>query len=303
MQALTFSHIPVLLSKVQDYLPALGQDTLLIDATFGGGGYTAAFLSAGYRVIAVDKDKQAIKRGQNIFPQIKFINSSYAELTDQLLLLGVQAVDGVIFDLGVSSPQIDDALRGFSWKNKAAPLDMRMDQSRGITAAEILNTFTEAQLSKIIRDYGEEPRAMAMAREIIRRRPLSLSNDLYDVVHKVYKQQFTLQQVARVFQALRIAVNNELEELAQGLEQAFTLLKPGGRIIAVSFHSLEDRIVKNFFKDKALGCTCPPIFPKCVCGHKPELRILTKKPICAEAEEQKDNIRARSAKMRAGEKL
>lgn len=302
---MSHSHQPVLLENVLEYLPQK-RTGLIVDATYGGGGYSREFLNNNFQVIAFDKDRERADSQNNADEKYELITDSYANLSDQLFLRNIQQVDAVIFDLGVSSFQIDDNGRGFSWKYEDSPLDMRMDQEQNKTAAKILNEYEKKDLEDILFKYGEEPRARIIARQIIhnrQKRLFKVSKDFTEVLEKVYGWKLSKRIIARNFQAIRIAVNNELEEFQEALDQVYELLVSGGRLIVVSFHSLEDRIAKTYLKQMATGCTCPPSFPICKCGKKPKMKILTKKPILAAKDEVSKNIRARSAKMRVGEKI
>ena len=222
--------------------------------------------------------------------------------------LGVRGVDGMLFDLGVSSPQLDEAQRGFSYKQDA-PLDMRMDESAALTAHEVVNTWSYEELRRILFEYGEERYAPAIAKKICtyrEQRSIETTLELADLIRSAMPASALREKqhpAKRSFQAIRIAVNDELGELPPMLDAAEKNLKPGGRLAVITFHSLEDRIVKNVFQDAAKGCTCPPSFPVCVCGRKPKIRILTKKPIIATREEVEENPRSRSAKLRVAERV
>ena len=238
---------------------------------------------------------------------MRFLRGDYAVVLGQLAGNGVQA-DVVLLDLGLSSMQVDRPERGFSYATDA-PLDMRMDTSEELDAAEIVNGWSERELEVIFRRYGEERYSRQIARGIVRRReraPIERTGQLVDVIRASIPAPARFGEghpARRVFQALRIEVNHELESLQAGLPSAFEMLRPGGRIAVISFHSLEDRIVKRFFRDRARGCTCPPEFPVCVCGHEPEVRILTPKPVRPSAPETASNPRAASARLRAAVKV
>jgi 16S rRNA (cytosine1402-N4)-methyltransferase len=309
-----FRHIPVLPAEVMEFLVPVEGGTY-IDGTLGGGGHSALILKAiggSGRLFGFDRDKAAIRSasqyltsfGDSFTP----INSNFSDMEAALSEYGVAAVDGFLLDLGVSSHQLDTAERGFSFQQDA-PLDMRMDRDRGMTVAELLAESSHGELAGIIREYGEERWAGRIASFICKAReesPLETTLQLADLIkgaipRKAWEER--IHPATRTFQALRIAVNEELSSLEKGLETAVRLLKPGGRGVVISFHSLEDRIVKQLFRGMAGGCTCPKDFPVCVCNHKPRVRVLTGKPVMAGKQEIEVNARSRSAKLRAIEKL
>ena len=307
-------HVPVLADEVRGLLDVQPGETV-VDATFGAGGHSrllAADLQGSGKLIAIDRDPtvrpyfdrvKATLRGV----QARFLRGDYAVILSQLAGNGVQA-DVVLLDLGLSSMQVDRPERGFSYATDA-PLDMRMDSSDEVGAAEIVNTRDERELETIFRRYGEERYARQIARGIVRRRrevPIERTGQLVDVVRASIPAPARFGEghpAKRVFQALRIEVNHELESLETGLPAAFDMLRPGGRLAVISLHSLEDRIAKRFLRDRARGCTCPPELPVCVCGHEPELRILTSKPVRPSAAETADNPRASSARLRVAVKV
>jgi 16S rRNA (cytosine1402-N4)-methyltransferase len=307
-------HVPVLAEEVRELLDVQPGETV-VDATFGAGGHSrllAGDLQGRGKLIAIDRDPtvrpyfdrvKASLRGV----QARFLRGDYAVVLAQLAGNGVQA-DVVLLDLGLSSMQVDRAERGFSYATDA-PLDMRMDSSDELSAAEIVNTWDERELAAIFRRYGEERYARQIARGIVRRReqaPIERTGHLVDVVRASIPAPARFgdgHPAKRVFQALRIEVNHELESLEAGLPAAFEMLRPGGRLAVISFHSLEDRIAKRFLRDRARGCTCPPEFPVCVCGREPELRVLTPKPLRPTAAETASNPRAASARLRAAVKV
>ena len=307
-------HVPVLADEVRELLDVQPGETV-IDATFGAGGHSrllAADLQGQGKLIAIDRDPtvrpyfdrmKASTRGI----QTRFLRGDYAVVLSQLAGNGVRA-DAVLLDLGLSSMQVDRPERGFSYATDA-PLDMRMDTSEELSAAEIVNTWDERRLETIFRRYGEERYARQIARGIVRRRersPIERTGQLVDVVRASIPAPARFGEghpAKRVFQALRIEVNHELESLQDGLPAAFEMLRPGGRLAIISFHSLEDRIAKRFLRDRARGCTCPPELPVCVCGHEPELRILTSKPLRPSASETGSNPRATAARLRAAVKV
>lgn len=309
-----FSHIPVLAAEVIEYLAPVKGGTYL-DGTLGGGGHAALILNAigkTGRLFGFDRDIAAIEsaaaRLADFAGSFSAINENFSGMEAVLSQYGVAAVDGFLLDLGVSSHQLDTAGRGFSFQQDA-PLDMRMDRGKGETAADLLAELSHGELARIIRDYGEERWAGRIASFICEARegkPLVTTLQLAELVkgaipRKAWEER--IHPATRTFQALRIAVNDELASIRQGLAAAVKLLKPGGRGVVISFHSLEDRIVKQLFREMAAGCICPKDLPVCVCQHKPQLRVLTGKPVMAGEAELAENPRARSAKLRAVEKL
>jgi 16S rRNA (cytosine1402-N4)-methyltransferase len=282
--------------------PRRGQAYL--DGTAGWGGHAAAILKQigpDGRAILVDRDAHAVQALSTAFGErAEIIHESYLDGAKRLLEDGT-IVNLILLDLGVSSPQFDNADRGFSFKADA-PLDMRMDQSQHRTAADIVNKTDERTLAKLIRDYGEEPKANAVARAIVAARPINTTLELARVVRRRAAGAKDTDAATRTFQAIRIATNDELAQLSQALPLLVRLLAPGGRIAVISFHSLEDRIVKQFFDLEARDCICPPKQPVCTCDHKASVRKLTSKPILAGPNEIAINPRARSAKLRAAEK-
>jgi 16S rRNA (cytosine1402-N4)-methyltransferase len=302
-------HVPVLAEEVRELLDVKPGETV-VDATFGAGGHSrvlAEDLKDRGKLVAIDRDAtvrpyfdrvKASTRGV----QTRFLRGDYAIVLSQLAGNGVRA-DVVLLDLGLSSMQVDRPERGFSYATDA-PLDMRMDSSDETSAADVLATSDERELATIFRKYGEERYARQIARGIVRRRaeePIVRTGQLVDVVRASIPAPARFgdgHPAKRVFQALRIEVNHELESLETGLPAAFEMLRPGGRLAVISFHSLEDRIVKHFLRDRARGCTCPPELPVCVCGHEPEARILTPKPVRPSAREVDLNPRAASARLR-----
>ena len=304
-------HEPVMPGEAVELLIKDPQGTYL-DGTLGGGGHAQAILERlekNGRLIGIDKDQEALdfasKRLEPFSQQLITRQGDFKDAERILSDIGCDTVDGVLLDLGISSHQIDSAPRGFSF-DRDASLDMRMDSREKITAHEIINTWDESKLAGIIKKYGEEKRHRAIARTIVwerRRNPIDRTTQLRDVICRVIHGQYQIKSVARVFQAIRIAVNGELENLIEFLLKSFTILNPGGRFVIISYHSLEDRIVKQFFKKEALGCTCPPEVPICICGKQSRLRILTRRPIVASEAEVRSNSRARSAKLRAAEMI
>ncbi len=313
LQPNTTDHVPVLADEVRSLL-ALEPGHTLIDATFGAGGHASLLaldLKGQGKVIAIDRDPsvrpyfERFRRTAGV--TARFLRGDFSIILTQLADNGVRA-DAVLLDLGVSSMQLDRPERGFSYATDA-PLDMRMDPSAEYSARELVNEADERELVRIFRRYGEERFARQIARAIVRRRrqrPYERSGDLVDTIKAAIPAPARFgdgHPAKRVFQALRIAVNEELDALETALPEALEMLRPGGRLAVISFHSLEDRIVKHTFRDWARGCTCPPEFPVCVCGHEPELRVLTPKPVRASAREAALNPRAASARLRVGEKV
>lgn len=305
-----FSHVSVLLNEAVDGLN-IRPDGVYIDGTAGGGGHSAEILSrlTSGRLYSIDQDPDAIATVTERFKdddRSTILQGNFGDMKALLNDVGVYAVDGVLLDIGVSSHQLDDGSRGFSY-HEDAPLDMRMSQS-GETAADLVNTLDVGELSRIISLYGEEKYAFSIAKGIVRARdakPIETTLELAEIVKENVPQKVRRDghPARKTFQALRIAVNHELDVLESGLQGAFELLTQGGRLSVITFHSLEDRIVKQFIRDKAQGCTCPKDFPVCVCGNKPKVRIITRKPILPSDEELERNPRARSAKLRVCEKL
>jgi len=307
-----FSHTSVMLYEAVDGL-AIKPGGIYVDGTAGGGGHSLEIAKrlTGGRLIAIDRDSEAVKAaGERLkeYPNATVVKGCYSSVRDLLDGLGIDKIDGMLLDLGVSSYQLDTAGRGFSY-TKEAELDMRMDKSGGITASDVVNTYSREALAKIFFDYGEERYANRIAFEICKERergPIRTTTELAEIIKNAMPAAARSEKghpAKRCFQALRIEVNNELGELREGLESAFDLLKPGGRLAVITFHSLEDRMVKNFFRDKATGCICPKDFPICVCGHKPEAQVITRKAVLPSKEEQQANPRSKSAKLRIAEKL
>ncbi|MBI2354402.1 MAG: 16S rRNA (cytosine(1402)-N(4))-methyltransferase RsmH [Deltaproteobacteria bacterium] len=310
-----FRHLSVMPDEVVRLL-APKRGGIYLDGTLGGGGHAALIaeqcIPEGGMLIGIDQDREALeaagRRLAGFGSGIRLLHGNFSELERHLSGLGIERLDGFILDLGVSSHQLDSAGRGFSFQQDA-PLDMRMDTSGGETAAELLNELPERELERIIREYGEERWARRIAAFIVKAReeaPLERTLQLADIVKGAIpraKWEERIHPATRTFQALRIAVNRELESLETGLRAAIERLNPGGRGVVISFHSLEDRIVKQTFRDYASGCICPRHLPLCVCGRKPRVRVLTGRPLTAGEEEIARNPRARSAKMRAIEKL
>lgn len=308
-----FSHLSVM---PEDSVRLLGcsKKGIYVDGTLGGGGHTAEILRANpdNRVIGIDRDIDALKAaGEFLKPfgdRVSFVRDDFRNIKNVVEGFGAGPVDGVILDVGVSSYQLDSAERGFSFRMDA-PLDMRMDTRQAETAASLVNSLDEEGLARIFREFGEEAFAWRIAKAIVAGRargPIETTGELVDIVLFAIPKKFhgkRIHPATKVFQALRIAVNDELESLKQGVNGGMGVLKEGGRMVVISFHSLEDRIVKNAFREASTGCVCPPKFPICVCGHKPAVKLLTRKAATASVEEIEKNPRARSAKLRAIEVL
>lgn len=308
-----YKHVPVLLNECIEGLN-IRPDGVYIDGTLGRGGHSAAIagrLETG-RLIGIDRDSDAIREaGENLKEfgkRVTLVHGNFRDLNDILDGLNIKAADGMLFDLGVSSPQLDDIERGFSYMNDA-PLDMRMDRDAKLTAWNVVNEWSEGELKRILFEYGEERYAPKIASAIVRRREKEKINttlELADVIKAAMPPQALREKqhpAKRSFQAIRIAVNDELSAISDMLTAAADRLSPGGRLCVISFHSLEDRIVKNAIRSREKGCTCPPDFPVCVCGFVQTLKTVTRKPITASPEEIEVNPRARSAKLRIAERL
>ncbi len=308
-----FTHLPVLLHECIEGLD-IKPEGIYLDGTLGRAGHSreiAKRLTTG-RLICVDRDQAALDAAQERLgpwmDRVSLVHSNFCEIDTILDGLEIPAVDGMLFDLGVSSPQLDDASRGFSYMADA-PLDMRMDQSDTLTARTVVNEWPREELRRIFSQYGEERYAGPIAAAIERRRaerPIETTLELVEVIRSAMPGKALKEKqhpAKRCFQAIRIAVNDELSSVDRMLQSAVPRLKPGGRLAVISFHSLEDRIVKNALAGFAKGCTCPPDFPVCVCGKKPVIRLVSRKPIVSGAEELEVNPRARSAKLRVAEKL
>lgn len=311
---MNYEHTPVLLKEVLDYLGPKPNENF-VDATLGGGGYSKAILEkiqAKGKVLAIDLDANAITKIKSEIPDQKSLilhHGNFKDIDKIIKHHGFPAPDGIVADLGLSSGELDDSGRGFSFQ-KTEPLDMRFDRSQPKDAEFILNNYDEPGLKRIFEEYGEEKFARQIAKKIISYKQqageIKHTNELYQIIKDSLPRPVKHKaddSARRIFQALRIAVNHELENLESFLPKAFDILKPGGRLAVVSFHSLEDRAVKQFFNSLARGCVCPPEFPQCLCGKNPKGKILTKKPVLAGPEELKNNPRAKPAKLRAIEKI
>ena len=307
-----YIHKSVLLNESVEALN-IRPDGIYVDGTLGRAGHSAEIaqrLTTG-RLVCIDRDGEAIEAAKvRLAPwadRVTLVRSNFSRLEQILEEDGIPGADGMLFDLGVSSPQLDDPERGFSYMHDA-PLDMRMDENDALTARDVVNSWSEAELRRILYEYGEERYAPAIARAIVRRReqaPIETTLELVDVIRGAMPPAALREKqhpAKRSFQAIRIAVNGELDALEPMLRAAAAGLRPGGRLAVITFHSLEDRIVKRTIQELAKGCTCPPEFPVCVCGKKPVLQWVTRKPILAGEAELRENPRARSAKLRVAEK-
>lgn len=305
-----FQHYSVMLKECIDGLH-IKPDGIYADGTAGGAGHSSEIakrLTTG-KLLALDRDPVAVKTATERlqkYPAAAVIQANFSEIQSVCAEQDVDKLDGMLLDLGVSSYQLDTPERGFSYRQDA-PLDMRMSQT-GISAKDIVNTYSVAELNRIIRDYGEEKYAYQIAKNIVKARedkPLETTMDFADIIKSSMPAAARREKnpCKRTFQAIRIAVNSELESLSEGLQAAFEILAPGGRLVVITFHSLEDRIVKQAFAGWCQGCICPPDFPVCVCGHQPKAKLINKKPILPSEEELTVNSRSQSAKLRILEKL
>lgn len=310
-----FNHYSVLLNETIENLN-IKPDGIYVDGTLGGGGHAyqvASRLSEKGRLIGIDQDADAIaaagERLKEFGDKITIIRSNYANMKEELHRIGVEKVDGIVLDLGVSSFQLDTPERGFTYRDENAPLDMRMDDRQSLTAKDIVNGYSEMDLYRIIRDYGEDKFAKNIAKHIVQERtkkPIETTGELTEIIRASIpmKVQVTGGHPAkRTFQAIRIELNKELEVLQNNLDDMIDLLNPGGRICIITFHSLEDRIVKTNFKRNENPCTCPSDFPVCVCGKKSKGKVVTRKPIIPSEEELEVNSRSKSAKLRVFERV
>lgn len=300
-----FVHIPVLLQETLDGL-AIRSDGIYVDGTVGGAGHAreiASRLSGSGLLVGIDRDPDAVQTATRRLSGLpaRVLRRNYSEMREALDSLSISGADGILMDLGVSSHQLDTAERGFSF-HADAPLDMRMSQT-GLSARDVVNDWPEQELAAILRDYGEERFAQRIAGNIVRargRRSVETTMELAEIVCEAIPQKFKREKnpCRKTFQAIRIAVNDEFGHLRQGLDAAFSCLKPGGRLAVITFHSLEDRIVKQQFAKWCTGCICPPEFPQCVCGRQPQGQLVFRKPVTAGEEELAQNPRSRSAKLR-----
>ncbi len=310
---LAYGHRPVLLAECLDAL-CIRPDGVYVDGTLGRAGHSleiAKRLTTG-RLIGIDRDETAIAAAQerlrDYMDHVTLVHSNFDRIGEILEELHISGADGMLFDLGVSSPQLDDAQRGFSYMHDA-PLDMRMDRTAALDAHQVVNQWSYEELRRILYDFGEERYAPAIAKAICRTRetvPIETTLQLVDVIKSAMPPQALREKqhpAKRSFQAIRIAVNGELDALPPMLNAACDHLNTGGRLAVISFHSLEDRIIKRTMQELATGCTCPPSFPVCVCGKKPRMKLVQRKPIVPDETELNENPRARSAKLRVAEKL
>ena len=308
-----FKHISVLLDETIDGLD-IKPDGIYVDGTLGGGGHSYEILkrlSPKGRLIGIDQDGEALKaageRLKEFENQITLVRSNYCEIDKVLKELNVEKVDGILLDIGVSSYQLDNLERGFSYKSDA-PLDMRMDTRQELTAADVVNTYSENELFKIIKDYGEDKFAKNIAKHIVlarKEKPLETTKELSEVIKRAIPMKVQAKgghPAKKTFQAIRIEVNQELTVLKESIDKMIHLLKPNGRICIITFHSLEDRIVKTKFRENENPCTCPPNFPVCVCGKKSKGKVITRKPIIPSEDEIEENKRAKSSKLRIFER-
>jgi len=308
-ESVDFSHIPVLLGECINALN-IKNGGLYVDGTLGGAGHSTHIVKNSGRLIGIDRDTTAIKAaGEKLSGyDVTLVNDNYNNITNILKTLQIDGIDGALLDLGVSSHQLDTPERGFSYRFDA-PLDMRMDTNAKLTAKDIINNYTQGEIERILFEYGEESYTKSIVRKIMERREtktIETTFELVDIIKSAIPPKVRWEgkhPAKRTFQAIRIAVNDELSSLGNTMNDFCSALKSGGRLAVITFHSLEDRIVKNAFVRLANGCTCPKDFPICVCGNKPQAKILTRKPILPTDDEQKNNSRAASAKLRVLEKL
>ena len=309
LKNIDIQHIPVMVPEILKYLE-VSSGGRYIDCTLGEGGHTKSLLEAsnpGGEVLGIDADHEAIEVSKNRLEEYgeRFIydNSNFKNIKKIAMKSKFVPCHGILFDLGVSSLQLDKESRGFSFRRKA-PLDMRFSINQTLTAQDVLNTFSESEISDILYQYGEERQSRKIAKLIIENRPLSNADELSDLIKKNIRQtNYKINPSTKTFQALRIYINEELNSLSQALEQSVEILGVGGRMAVISYHSLEDRIVKNFFKKESKYCICPPNIPECDCGHFPKLKIITKKPVSPSQSEIDANKRSRSAKLRVVERI
>lgn len=309
-----FLHVSVLLNETVDHL-VTDPDGIYVDGTLGGAGHSyeiCSRLSEKGRLVGIDQDADAIraaeKRLEPFGDKVTIVRSNYCEMKERLKELGIEKVSGIMLDLGVSSYQLDEPSRGFTYREEDAPLDMRMDQRQTLTAKDILAEYSEQELFRMIRDYGEDRFAKNIAKHIVKARekqPIETTGQLNEIIRAAIPAKVRAtggHPAKRTYQAIRIELNRELEVLQESIDDMIDLLEPGGRLCIITFHSLEDRIVKTNFKRNENPCTCPDNFPICVCGKVSKGRVLTRKPILPSEEEQERNKRAKSAKLRVFEK-
>lgn len=310
-----FKHKSVLLEETIEYLK-IHPDGIYVDGTLGGGGHAYEVcrrLSEKGRFIGIDQDADAIKaaagRLSEFEDRVQIIRSNYCEMQEALAERGIAKVDGIVLDLGVSSYQLDDPARGFTYRAMDAPLDMRMDTRQNFTAKELINTYSEQELYRVIRNYGEDKFAKNIAKHIVmarKEKEIETTGELTEIVKAAIPAKVRMSgghPAKRTFQAIRIELNRELEVLQDSLEDMIHLLNPGGRLCIITFHSLEDRVVKNIYKKSENPCTCPSDFPVCVCGKKPLGKAVTRKPVTPSEEEMEHNPRSKSAKLRVFERI
>jgi 16S rRNA (cytosine1402-N4)-methyltransferase len=306
-----FSHTPVLLDEVLKLLDCHpGQ--VIVDGTVGGGGHAYEILKRiipGGFLIGIDRDPNALEAAQKKLEEFegcfKLVHANFADVKEVLKSLGIDAVDGMLLDLGVSSYQLEERARGFTYMQDA-PLDMRMDPTQTFSAYNVVNEYSQQELERVIREYGEERWAKRIAEFIVKSRPIGSTGELVDVIKRAIPAAARREgphPAKRTFQAIRIEVNQELNLLPRAIESAVEVLKPGGRLCIISFHSLEDRIVKQMFRSLSNPCTCPPDSPICICGRRPLVKVLTSKPVTPTSSEVSENPRSRSAKARCCQKL
>ena len=309
-----FNHYSVLLNETIENLN-IKPDGIYVDGTLGGGGHAyqvASRLSEKGRLIGIDQDADAIRAaGERLKPfgdKVTIIRSNYANMKEELHRIGVEKVDGIVLDLGVSSFQLDTPERGFTYRDENAPLDMRMDDRQSLTAKDIVNGYSEMDLYRIIRDYGEDKFAKNIAKHIVQERakkPIETTGELTEIIRQSIPMKIQAtggHPAKRTFQAIRIELNRELDVLRESLDGMIDLLDDGGRICIITFHSLEDRIVKTIFRKNENPCTCPPDFPVCVCGKESKGKVITRKPILPSKVEMEENPRSKSAKLRIFER-
>jgi len=309
-----YAHLPVMMGEAIEYLDCRAGG-IYLDGTLGGGGHGEAILKASAPdgvLIGIDRDKAAIRQAERVLKiyenRVVLIRGDFGDIKEVIAQAGYTKVDGILLDLGVSSYQLDEAERGFSFRSDA-PLDMRMDRRSSITAYDIVNNLAEEELAGIIKSYGEERFSMRIAKAIIRAReikPIKTTGELAGLISGAIPRRFhgtRIDPATRTFQAIRIAVNSELDALRKGLAEGMDALGSGGRMVVISYHSLEDRIVKKAFREGASPCVCPRDFPRCVCGKSPKVKLFTGRVIKAGASEVEGNPRARSAKLRAIQKI
>ncbi|MEE9286271.1 MAG: 16S rRNA (cytosine(1402)-N(4))-methyltransferase RsmH [Dehalococcoidia bacterium] len=302
------THVPVMVEELVRGLQVI-PGGLYVDATVGGGGHAEAVLEAcapGGKLLGIDADPRAIRAAERWLGRFKgtyaLANDNFANLRVVCAAYGFSLVNGVYFDLGLSSAQLEEPRRGFSFQREA-DLDMRFSDRQQVTAADIVNTYSMNDLAKVLWTYGEEPRSRAIARSIVAHRPLKTTTELAHLVESVVRGRKRIHPATKTFQALRICVNDELASLEQALRQTTELLGTGGRVAVISYHSLEDRATKQWFRRESIDCLCPPGLPVCVCGHTPTLRLVTRRVVTPSEEEVKRNPRSRSAKLRIAERI